>query len=250
MKVRDKLWWLGVGVGIILVLGMNKSIRMGKWKRWTVYPAMKEVELVDKGLLYLIDQRDLILENEKWREKYAKVVANCGIEKAKEDKQVKLNIDPSKYKWVEGKIVLIRGPSLEVETYQKLKAQEGIVILKGWVIGRWIKKSEYEAEVLLWFLGGTWERVEIIDDKGNFIGNGVLRVDKGKVTVGKILRGLKLRGGEGVRLLSGRYEKMPMIGLLKIKKGEDNVYQEWQLDVDWKRNIRLGERVYLVYNAD
>ena len=146
--------------------------------------------------------------------------------------------------------MLIRGPSLEVETYQKLKAQEGIVILKGWVIGRWIKKSEYEAEVLLWFLGGTWERVEIIDDKGNFIGNGVLRVDKGKVTVGKILRGLKLRGGEGVRLLSGRYEKMPMIGLLKIKKGEDNVYQEWQLDVDWKRNIRLGERVYLVYNAD
>ena len=248
MKAKDKWWWLGVMVGVFLMFGVKGNYKMGVWLRSKViYPAIWLVEMLEKGRLYFKKQRSLILENERWRERYAKVVSSCGVitnESVKEG----ININKDVYGWVEGRIVLIKGPSLEIETNQYLKAKEGVVVLDGWLVGRWVRLDDYKAEVLSWLWGGTWEQIEVVDNKGNLIGNGVLRVKEGKVVVSRILRGLKLGGGERVRLLSGRYVDMPIIGLLKKKRQEDSVYQEWQLDAVWKHSMRLGKKVYLIFN--
>ncbi len=241
--------WLFVGVGVLLGLvvwwGQIGKGLSGWWVKMT-FLGWWGVDKVRDVKRYITRQRMLVLENEDLKIKYAVLANQCMIERSDDDET--LVIDTDNYGWVEGKIVTLQGVSVMVEVNQSLPVDEGVVVLDNWLIGRWFRVNDYQAQVVLWWAKDGQERVEITDDKGNLIGDGVLRAQEGRLMVDKILRGVNLSGNEWVRLLSGRYVNMPLIGFLSEKVKEDSVYQVWTLkSVGWEQ-IRLGKKVYLVFN--
>ena len=237
------------GVGLLMVFVLWWSQAGGGLGRWWVrmtFPGWWSVNKIWEAEQYIKRQRTLVLENQDLKIKYAALIDQC--QKQGTVDSGGLVVDADKYDWVQGKITTLQGVSVIVEVNRLLPADEGVVILDNWLIGRWFKINDYQARVVLWWAKDGQERVEITDDKGNLIGDGVLRMNEGRLVVDKILRGVNLNGNEWVRLLSGRYTGMPVIGYLSEKIKEDSVYQVWSLKDMWQAQIRLGEEVYLVFN--
>ncbi|NOY15227.1 MAG: hypothetical protein GXP43_03350 [bacterium] len=252
MKDLSRLVFLSGVIGLVIfVFGAYLTRLVGQRRLIkSVSPAVWLDKNVQKAKDYLIKQRSLVLENERLRSEYSRMVNNCSFQKDKNHQPGWEARLPSRYGFETARIILVRGSSLVAEPAGGLAADEGMAVFGEWLVGRWKKTGDYQAVVSLWISGRLDGRVKITDEKGNFISEGVLSGRSGRLRVKKVLRGVRLKGGELVWFLSGRYDGLPLIGRLSKQSKTDNVYQTWEVETPWKDLIRVDRKLLLVFNKN
>ncbi len=208
------------------------------------------VWLEKKGSDYLYlfrSKKSLFLENERLREKYFNLLARCNSPsppKKEEIPQFILN----NYWTARAKVMVVRGGDLVAEIpFKKPLYPKGVVLFHNWLIGDWQgERSSSRVTVNLWFQPQVPLRVKITDDKGLFISGGILKVEKGKLVLDQVLRGVELKSGEFLYLLSAEYDNFPPLGLTKKMLAADAVYQKWSVELPWEKSIRVDSNLVLV----
>ncbi len=191
-------------------------------------------------------QHRLIIENEHLRRAYSQLINFETFNNQPRYNYEKM-IKSLKLKAITARIIILQGDKLLVESRQ-LTSQptSGLAVYDQWLIGRWSYLGKNTAKVDLWSRPNQPARVKITDAKDNFITDGLIVNDNSQIVVKNILRGINLQGGEIVKLLSGKYTKLPFIGVLGKKLYQDNVYQTWTVNLYWQNQIRINDNLLLI----